>query len=46
MANPGFSAPDLTKEQIEHARQGKPPWPRNRDINFNVESDPENEEKR
>ena len=46
MANPGFSAPDLTPSQIEKARSGKPPWPKNRDINFNVEYDPEKEEKR
>ncbi len=44
MANPAFSAPDLTPEQIQKAREGKP-WPVNRDINFNVGDEPEQQEK-
>ncbi len=41
MANPGFSAPDLTPEQIQKAREGKQSWPVNRNINFDVESETE-----
>lgn len=46
MADPRYSAPDIDPEKQRRAREEYRPWPRNRDINFDIESPPEADAKR
>lgn len=44
--DPRFSAPDIDPEKQRRARDEAKPWPRNRDINFDVETPSEGGETR
>lgn len=46
MADPRFSAPDIDPEKQRRAQEDYRPWPRNRDINFDIESPFEGSETR